>query len=48
MDMVLVVIGVLGVMIAIDRQLHVRDMRLRALRVRAEQERRRNEGNSNA
>ncbi len=48
MEMVLVVIGVLGVMIAIDRQLHVRDMRLRALKVRSEQERKRNEGRGNA
>ena len=41
MEMVLLVLGVLGVMIAIDRQQHERDMRLRALEVRANRERRR-------
>ena len=41
MEMVMVVLGVLGVMIAIDRQQHERELRLRAYRTRSEQERRR-------
>ncbi len=41
MEMVLVVLGVLVVMFVIDRQRHERDLRLRARRVRSEQDRRR-------
>ncbi len=39
MEMVMIVLGVLIVMAAIDWQRHERDMRLRAERVRAKHER---------
>ena len=48
MEMVLVVLGVLAVMFAIDRQRHERDLRLRARRVRSERERRRPEAPGDA
>ena len=38
MEMVLIVLGVLVVMAAIDWQRHERDMRLRAQRIRAKHE----------
>ncbi len=38
MEMVLIVLGMIIVMAAIDWQRHERDMRLRARRVRAERE----------
>ncbi len=48
MEMVLVVLGVLVVMFAITRQRHERDLRLRARRVRSEQDRRRQRAHGDA